>query len=246
MTPILPGLREDLLDLVVPVYSQLLICPSTAVQASWLLLDPICSVMGPKLSRDLFLNIVVANYKNVQSSKHVKLYHRVFVLVLMTRFRLAPFFENFANLIIEAAGGNRMCPESPMSAAAAGNSTSNTSLGQQDCDTSGGSVAVSVDAYNDSDDLDQNRNQDGESESEIFDFENCDSVSLEGGFGGMSGGGLTKQHKYDMNTISNIAQNLNLGHRQMIDVHFPVCHSSQENEDTDARKENSIVQVLII
>ena len=85
VTPILAEMREDMIDLVVPLYCQLLSCSSTAFQASWLLLDPICSVLGPKLSRDLFMDIVVANYKNVQSCKHVKLYHRVFVLVLMTR-----------------------------------------------------------------------------------------------------------------------------------------------------------------
>ena len=102
----------------------------------------------------------------------------------------------------------------------------------------------SSDMINDSNDLDEDQAPDVE--SEIFDFENSDSLSLGSGASASGVGvssGILKQH-YDLNTINNVAQNLQFGGKQMIDVHLPVCFSSQNDAETEARKENSIVQVF--
>lgn len=169
-----------------------------------------------------------------------------------SRFQLSAFFDNFANLIIEAAGGNRGYPESPGSG---GNriypESPMTSLvhdihsgfnKNENGKHSSTKDEYSSDMINDSNDLDEDQAPDGE--SEIFDFENADSLSLGSGASGVGvGSGIFKQH-YDLNTINNVAQNLQFGSKQMVDVHLPVCYSSQDDSETEARKENSIVQVF--
>ena len=89
-------------------------------------------------------------------------------------------------------------------------------------------------------------------ESEIFDFENCDAVSLGGG--GVSTGGVASKHKFDADTISSVVQNLMIGGggrsgEDMVDVHYPVCFGSQPEHgvgEVEPRRENSIVQVIFL
>jgi len=241
VNPMLECLREDYVDLVVPLYSRLMINPSTAVQASWLLLNPICSVLGPKQSCHLFLDIMCDNYKNVQSFKHVKLYHRVFVLILMARFRLVPFFENFANLLIEAAGGNRIYPDSP-----SGKATFPGDQGTNDNTTNVVNLIQDVNlnkSLDSLDEIDQSQVEDRSNtpigDSEIFFFESYDAISI----GSSSDGG---KHKYDADTINTVAQSLQSGvkfSKDIIDIHFPICFPAKEELDSEVQRENSIVQV---
>ena len=113
ISPLLDGSSEEIIDLVVPLYLSLIESSRTAVQASWYLLDKIGSVLGPDKTREIFLEPILSHYKNLHTTKHIKLYHRSFMLVLMTRLRLSVFLESFSNILIEATGGNREFPETP-------------------------------------------------------------------------------------------------------------------------------------
>jgi WD repeat-containing protein 81 len=108
LSPLLPHCgEEELVQLAVPLYSSLLKHPSTAVQASWLLLDPIATCLGPDRTRDFFLDLILAQYRDSSTAKHIKLYHRSFILVLIVRFRTAVFLDKFVNILIEAVGGHK-------------------------------------------------------------------------------------------------------------------------------------------
>ena len=98
---------EELVHLAVPLYRALLKDPHTAVQASWLLLDPVATNLGPDQTRELFLDLILAQYRDSATAKHIKLYHRSFVLVLIARFRTAVFLDNFVNILVEAVGGHK-------------------------------------------------------------------------------------------------------------------------------------------
>jgi WD repeat-containing protein 81 len=99
--------EEELVQLAVPLYRTLLRDPHTAVQASWLLLDPLATILGPEKSREFFLDLILAQYRDSATAKHIKLYHRSFILVLIARFRTASFLDNFVNILVEAVGGHK-------------------------------------------------------------------------------------------------------------------------------------------
>ena len=113
IAPLLETAGPDIIDLVIPLYISLIESPSTAVLASWYLLDSIASNIGPDRTKQFFLEPILMHYKNLQTTKHIKLYHRSFMLILMNRLRMSVFLESFSNILIEAAGGNREYPDTP-------------------------------------------------------------------------------------------------------------------------------------
>lgn len=115
VSTLLPDCRDETVDLVVPLYRSLVESPRTAVQACWHLLDKISLMMGPERTRETFLDAIISHYKNLYTTKHIKLYHRSFMLVLMTRLRMSVFLDSFSNILIEAVGGNREYTETPVS-----------------------------------------------------------------------------------------------------------------------------------
>ena len=106
LTPVLPSLSEECLDLVVPLMTSLLSSSQTAVISTWLLFDPLTSSLGISKSRAAFLEQISQLYMNgTTTAKHAKLYHRTFLLTLMLRFGLKVFLERFINPLVEAVGG---------------------------------------------------------------------------------------------------------------------------------------------
>ncbi|KAJ9590475.1 hypothetical protein L9F63_016506, partial [Diploptera punctata] len=109
---------SESLDLIIPYVRELLEDPSTSVIAAWHLFDPVSKVLGPQKTAATLLEPIVKLYDyatnddngdSVQDigNKHVKLYHRSFLLELIVRLGLKVFLENFAAPLVEAVGGYR-------------------------------------------------------------------------------------------------------------------------------------------
>ena len=106
------------LDLIIPYIRELLEDPSTSVLAAWHLFDPVSKVLGPQKTTATLLEPVLKLYDYALNgdngssvpdvgNKHVKLYHRSFLLELIVRLGLRVFLENFAAPLVEAVGGYR-------------------------------------------------------------------------------------------------------------------------------------------
>ena len=51
------------------------------------------------------LHFYVDIYTRCSTAKHLKLYHRTFLINLIVHIRLGTFLEHFTNFLIEAVGG---------------------------------------------------------------------------------------------------------------------------------------------
>ena len=104
--PLLPTLTREEAELVIPLVSRLLNSTSTAILAAWTLFDGIAAALGPEDTATHFLGPISALFCNGSpTAKHLKLYHRSFLITLVVRFRLGPFLQHFTNFLIEAVGG---------------------------------------------------------------------------------------------------------------------------------------------
>lgn len=110
------------LDLILPYVKELLEDPSTSVLAAWHLFDPVAKVLGPQKTATTLLEPIVKLYDYAADddnglvssdggNKHVKLYHRSFLLQLIIRLGLRVFLDNFTAPLVEAAGGYRDLPQ---------------------------------------------------------------------------------------------------------------------------------------
>jgi len=106
LVPLMPEMSVEEFDLVLPLVKSLMSTPRTAVMASWHLLDPSASVLGPSRASEHLLQPLLALYHNSSpTSKHLKLYHRSFLITVIVRLKLQTFLTHFTNLLIEAVGG---------------------------------------------------------------------------------------------------------------------------------------------
>ena len=103
--PHMPALDREEVGLVLPLVTSLLTTTSTSILAAWSLFDLLSSVLGPDDTATHLLGPVTALYKGSATTKHLKLFHRSFLISLVVRFRLGPFLKHFTNLLIEAVGG---------------------------------------------------------------------------------------------------------------------------------------------
>jgi WD repeat-containing protein 81 len=110
------------LDLILPYVRELLEDPSTSVLAAWHLFDPVAKVLGPQRTAATLLEPIVKLYDYAANdyndsvpsdggNRHVKLYHRSFLLQLIVRLGLRVFLDNFTAPLVEAVGGYRDLPQ---------------------------------------------------------------------------------------------------------------------------------------
>ena len=94
------------LELLLPYALSLMSHPWTAVQAVWAMFNPLATALGPTRSAAVFLPPISSLMDGEWSSqKHVKLYHRSFIIQLLIRLGVKCFLANFATLLVEAAAG---------------------------------------------------------------------------------------------------------------------------------------------
>ena len=99
-------LTEDTLELLMPYISEFFEDSRTAVQAASLLFDAVSKCMGPHESMSRLLPLLLRLFTDdATSPKHMKLYHRSFVLQLLVRFGLEAFLASFSTLLVEACAG---------------------------------------------------------------------------------------------------------------------------------------------
>lgn len=129
LSTLLPHMLATLpesLDLILPYVEELLEEPSTSVLAAWHLFDPMAKVLGPQKTSKTLLEPIVKLYDYATSNdnglasseagnKHVKLYHRSFLLQLIIRLGLKAFLDNFVAPLVEAVGGYRDLTQSEYS-----------------------------------------------------------------------------------------------------------------------------------
>ena len=99
-------LTEDTLELLMPYVSEFFEDARTGVQAASMLFDAVSKCMGPRESMSRLLPLLLRLFTDdATSPKHMKLYHRSFVLQLLVRFGLESFLASFSTLLVEACAG---------------------------------------------------------------------------------------------------------------------------------------------
>ena len=217
VSTLIPNSSEDIVDLVTPLYLSLIESPRTSVQACWHLLDKVSLLLGPERTKDTFLEPVTSHYKSLYTNKHIKLYHRSFMLVLMTRLRMSVFLENFCNILIEAAGGNREYMESPANTPSDPFKLDSSFEGDSTITEEGGEPTSG--------------------DAEIFSFD-TDSWDMFG---------FNSKTNMDSGTLANVAQSLKHTRLDSIDVYAPVvfAHKDEDSSSLGSQgpKENCVVQM---
>ncbi|KAL3874505.1 hypothetical protein ACJMK2_037514 [Sinanodonta woodiana] len=102
--------REDLseegYEILLPYVEELFQDPNTTVQAAWSLLNLVGQDLGPVETSKRFLSYLIRIFiGEVSTPKHMKLYHRTFLVQLLLRLGLDTFLTNFSTLLVEATAG---------------------------------------------------------------------------------------------------------------------------------------------
>jgi WD repeat-containing protein 81 len=96
--------------------------PSTSVLAACHFFESVAKVLGPQKTSATLLEPIVKLYDYATNddndllssdggNRHVKLYHRSFLLQLIVRLGLRVFLDNFTAPLVEAVGGYRDLPQ---------------------------------------------------------------------------------------------------------------------------------------
>ncbi|XP_045593332.1 WD repeat-containing protein 81 isoform X2 [Procambarus clarkii] len=103
---LLPSLSAEGLDLVLPYLIELFEYPESAVNAAWYLTSLIAQALGPEEANKHLLPPVVKLFEaETVTDKHLKLFHRSFLLQLIVWHGLHKFLTFFVTPLIEGVGG---------------------------------------------------------------------------------------------------------------------------------------------
>ncbi|KAL8618351.1 hypothetical protein ACOMHN_047423 [Nucella lapillus] len=99
-------LGKEGLRLVLPLVDSMLADKLTMVQAAWQLFNILSRALGPPHTTTTFLPALSALFSDSPATaKHIKLYHRTYLIQLLLRLHLQPFLHHFATLLVEAVAG---------------------------------------------------------------------------------------------------------------------------------------------
>lgn len=96
----------DGLDLIVPYVEELFDNELTSVPAVWSLFNLIGQEIGPTQTKKKFLPHLIKLFSGENASpKHMKIYHRAFLIQMILRLNMETFLSYFATLLVEAVSG---------------------------------------------------------------------------------------------------------------------------------------------
>ena len=99
-------LNREGVELIVPYIKELFSDGVCSAHAVWSLFSPFSALLGPKATADTLLPLVVQVLDdNNITAKHIKLYHRSFMVQLKLRLGTEQFLKSFATLLVEATAG---------------------------------------------------------------------------------------------------------------------------------------------
>ena len=99
-------LGKEGLEIVIPYVVDLLEDPTTSIQAVWSLFNPVSQALGPRCTAiQLLPHLTLLFDAEFTTMKHMKLYHRSFIIQLLVRLGMDVFLNHFSTLLIEACAG---------------------------------------------------------------------------------------------------------------------------------------------
>lgn len=92
------------LELIMPYIVELFEDAATGVQAAWCLFNSMAQALGLCKTAKFFLPLLTAMFSDESTTlKHMKLYHRSYILQLIVRLGLDTFLTTFSTLLVEAS-----------------------------------------------------------------------------------------------------------------------------------------------
>lgn len=101
-----PTLKSEGMELLLPYITEFFENSMTSVHAAWSLFEPVSQILGPQETCKRLLSHLCSLFDGEElTRKHMKLYHRSFVIQLLIRLGAGVFLQNFTTLLVEASAG---------------------------------------------------------------------------------------------------------------------------------------------
>lgn len=99
-------LGREGLEILIPYVLTMFEDPLTSIQAVWSMFNPVSQALGPReTAHQLMSHLVLLFDAEFTTIKHMKLYHRSFIIQLLIRLGMEVFLHHFSTLLIEACAG---------------------------------------------------------------------------------------------------------------------------------------------
>lgn len=103
---LLPVLNSEAIELIIPYIQEMFQNQHASLLATWHLFRIIAQALGPQQTCKHFLKHLTKVFNTDKPSpKHLKLFHRSFLLQLIIGLGLHNFLMHFTTILIEAIGG---------------------------------------------------------------------------------------------------------------------------------------------
>ncbi|GFY55894.1 WD repeat-containing protein 81 [Trichonephila inaurata madagascariensis] len=103
---LLPALNTEGIELIMPYLQEMFENQHTALFSTWQMFGLVAQALGPQQTCKKFLTLLTKVFDtDKHSPKHLKLYHRSFVLEIIVGLGMHNFLTHFTTILIEAIGG---------------------------------------------------------------------------------------------------------------------------------------------